>query len=188
MPIEHIVGPADYPTNSSRCCFRTTTAKNLRIGSSHIAEQQPASHGHLLVKELASATLTEVIDHLEGVAHVVGDEPLGRVDDLQGGQVGEHPLDLVRVGGGLERPGQPPPAVDEPHGFTFRDGFADLDFTPNPAMPVSTCVYTFTAHDGGTRATYVSTFGSAEALQQVLDMGVVEGASSAINQIDAFLA
>jgi hypothetical protein len=35
-------------------------------------------------------------------------------------------------------------------------------------------------HDGGTRATYLSTFESAEALQQVLDMGVVKGASSAI--------
>ena len=43
-------------------------------------------------------------------------------------------------------------------------------------------------HHGGTRATYVSTFESAEALQQVLDMGVVEGASSAINQIDDLVA
>jgi hypothetical protein len=34
----------------------------------------------------------------------------------------------------------------------------------------------------------VSTFESAEALQQVLDMGVVEGASSAINQIDDLVA
>lgn len=79
-------------------------------------------------------------------------------------------------------------AVDEPHGFSFDDGFADLDFTPNPAMPVSRNVYTFTAHDGGTRATFVSSYESAEALQQILDMGVVEGASSAINQIDGLLA
>lgn len=34
----------------------------------------------------------------------------------------------------------------------------------------------------------MSTFSSAEALQQVLDMGVVEGASSAINQIDDLVA
>ena len=78
--------------------------------------------------------------------------------------------------------------VDEPAGFTFRDGFADLDFTPNPDLPVSTSVYTFTPHDGGTRAVYVSTFASAEGLQQVLDMGVVEGATSAINQIDGLVA
>ena len=78
--------------------------------------------------------------------------------------------------------------VDEPRGFSFDDGFADLDFTPNPDLPVSRCVYTFTANDGGTRATFVSTFESVEALQQVLDMGIVEGASAAINQIDDLLA
>ncbi|MBN9102820.1 MULTISPECIES: SRPBCC domain-containing protein [unclassified Pseudonocardia] len=77
--------------------------------------------------------------------------------------------------------------VDEPSGFTFEDGFADLDFTPNTAMPVSTNEYRFVAHEGGTRATYVSTYATAEGLQQVLDMGIVEGASSAINQIDGIL-
>src|ERR671917_625778 len=66
--------------------------------------------------------------------------------------------------------------------------FADLDFNPTPGMPVSKNVYTFTEHDGGTRATYVSTYESAEALQQVLDMGVVEGATLAINQIDDLVA
>ncbi len=79
-------------------------------------------------------------------------------------------------------------AVDEPTGFSFDDGFADLDFTPVSGMPVSRNVYTFTARDGGTRATYVSTFESAEGMQQVLDMGVVEGATSAINQIDDLVA
>jgi len=78
--------------------------------------------------------------------------------------------------------------VDEPRGLSFDDGFADLDFNPDPALPVSTNVYTFTEYDGGTRATYVSTFASAEGLQQVLDMGIVEGASSAINQIDELIA
>ncbi len=79
-------------------------------------------------------------------------------------------------------------AVDEPTSFSFDDGFADEDFNPNPELPVSKNVYTFAEHNGGTRAVYVSTYASAEALQQVLDMGVVEGASSAINQIDELLA
>lgn len=78
--------------------------------------------------------------------------------------------------------------VDEPRSFSFEDGFSDLDFNPNPELPVSTNVYTFTEHDGRTRATYVSTFASAEALQQVLNMGIIEGATTAINQIDGFLA
>ncbi len=78
--------------------------------------------------------------------------------------------------------------VDEPQSFAFEDGFADLEFNPNPELPVSRNVYTFTENDAGTRAVYVSTFASAEALQKVLDMGVVEGATSAINQIDELLA
>lgn len=78
--------------------------------------------------------------------------------------------------------------VDEPHEFTFEDGFADEDFNPLPDMPVSHNIYRFEQVDGRTRATYLSRYQSAEALQQVLDMGVVEGASSAINQIDDLLA
>ena len=79
-------------------------------------------------------------------------------------------------------------AVDEPHSFAFDDGFSDGDHNPMSGMPVSHNVYTFEGADGGTRATFVSTFDSAEDLQKVLEMGVEEGATQAINQIDAFLA
>jgi len=78
--------------------------------------------------------------------------------------------------------------VQKPTGFSFEDGFADLDFNPLPEMAVSQNDYTFAEHDGGTRATYVSTYATAEGLQQVLDMGVVEGATAAINQIDDLVA
>ncbi|MFY1697848.1 MULTISPECIES: SRPBCC family protein [unclassified Solwaraspora] len=79
-------------------------------------------------------------------------------------------------------------AVDEPTRLTFDDGFAGLDFTPKAELPVSHNTYTFAAHNGGTRATYTARYESTEALQQVLDMGMVEGATSAINQIDDLLA
>ncbi|TDE98820.1 SRPBCC domain-containing protein [Occultella glacieicola] len=78
--------------------------------------------------------------------------------------------------------------VAEPSGFTFEDAFADADFNVTTDLPVSQNSYAFAATDGGTRATYVSTYATADALQQVLDMGVVEGATSAINQIDDLLA
>ena len=78
--------------------------------------------------------------------------------------------------------------VDEPHSFRFVDGFADQDFTPIESMPESSSVYTFTERDGRTLVTYTSTYATAEALQQVLDMGMIEGATEAINQIDVFLA
>jgi uncharacterized protein YndB with AHSA1/START domain len=79
--------------------------------------------------------------------------------------------------------------VDEPRRFTFEDAFAaDDSFTPIADMPVSQCVYAFESTATGTRAVFTSTYDSAEALQKVLEMGVVEGASSAINQIDTLLA
>ena len=79
--------------------------------------------------------------------------------------------------------------VDGPGSFTFDDGFAlDETFAPNTALPVSVNHYVFTETDGGTHATYTSTFATAEALQQVLAMGVEEGTTTAINQIDDLLA
>ena len=78
--------------------------------------------------------------------------------------------------------------TNEPKEFSFNDGFADLEFNPNPDLPVGKNVFTFTEHDGGTRATYVSTNATAEDLQMVLDMGMVEGATAAINQIDELVA
>ena len=79
-------------------------------------------------------------------------------------------------------------SVDAPKGFAFDDAFTDETFTINAALPVSNNVFAFSEYEGGTRAVYTSTSATAEALQQVLDMGVVEGASGAINQIDTLLA
>jgi fructose-1-phosphate kinase PfkB-like protein len=55
-------------------------------------------------------------------------------------------------------------------------------------MPEASNVYSFVAAGDGTRATFVGTYASAESLQKVLDMGVVEGSTQAINQIDDLLA
>lgn len=79
-------------------------------------------------------------------------------------------------------------AIDATTSFSFTDGFADGDLNPVDGMPVSTNVYEFSPTEAGTRAVYTSTYASAEDLQKVLEMGVVEGASMAINQIDALLA
>ncbi|MGB3409817.1 MAG: SRPBCC domain-containing protein [Microthrixaceae bacterium] len=80
-------------------------------------------------------------------------------------------------------------SVDEPRSFTFEDGFAaDDTFAPLEDMPVSKNTYQFASTEKGTQATFTSTYDSAEALQKVLDMGVVEGATLAINQIDVLIA
>lgn len=78
--------------------------------------------------------------------------------------------------------------VEEPSSFSYEDGFADESFTPNPDLPVSACVSTFTEEGEKTRATYVTTFGTREGLQTVLDMGVEEGSRTSIDQIDSLVA
>ncbi len=79
--------------------------------------------------------------------------------------------------------------VDEPASFAFDDGFAldAEDFLPDPDLPVSTNTYRFTTDGDGTRAEYTSVFANAEALAKVLEMGMIEGATAAINQIDELL-
>ena len=77
--------------------------------------------------------------------------------------------------------------VDEPHGFSFDEGFADADLVPDVDLPVTHNVYSFTPTATGTRATYVVSFASAEDMQTVLDLGTATGLQAAINQIDEFL-
>lgn len=77
--------------------------------------------------------------------------------------------------------------VDEPRSFRYRDGFAHEDFTPNTDLPVSETQCLFEERDGVTHASFISHYPSREGLQQVLDMGVEEGSTSAINQIDALI-
>lgn len=78
--------------------------------------------------------------------------------------------------------------VDEPHQFAFEDFFADSTFQPTHGLPVGQCVFAFEEAGDGTRATFTTTYPSVEALQQVLDMGMEEGAIQSTNQIDALLA
>ncbi len=102
--------------------------------------------------------------------------PGGRMTYYMSGPEGEKYAGMWRV-----------TAVDEPSSFTFEDVFTDTDFNVNEDMPVSECTFTFEDLDGRTRSVFVSRYATAEALQQVLEMGVVDGASSAINQIDELL-
>ena len=80
-------------------------------------------------------------------------------------------------------------AVDAPNGFSFEDGFANADGSPNDALPGTRSVVTLhEAGPGTTRMTIVATFGSAEAMQQLLEMGMEEGLKLAVGQIDGLLA
>src|SRR5438067_13799033 len=78
--------------------------------------------------------------------------------------------------------------VDAPHRLTFRDGFANADGTPNTDFPIHTAsIRIEEVHHGRTRMSFESVFASAEAMEQILAMGMEEGLTQAVGQIDAIL-
>ena len=79
--------------------------------------------------------------------------------------------------------------ADAPNRLVFRDGFANDDGTPNDALPRSEGRVTIEPiGDGRTRMSIESIFPSREAMEQVLAMGMEEGLTQAVGQIDAILA
>jgi len=79
--------------------------------------------------------------------------------------------------------------ADPPRSLVFRDGFANEDGTPNTDLPDTENRVTIEqVGDGRTRMSLESVFPSAEAMEQILAMGVEDGFKQAIGQIDAILA
>jgi uncharacterized protein YndB with AHSA1/START domain len=78
--------------------------------------------------------------------------------------------------------------LDEPHALEFEDGFADEHGDRNSAMPTMSARVDIEEITAGTRMTITSRFGSAEELQQVVEMGMAEGMAQAVGQIDEILA
>ena len=79
--------------------------------------------------------------------------------------------------------------ADAPNRLVFRDGFANDDGTPNDALPRNEARVTIQPiGDGRTRMSIESRFPSAEAMEQVIAMGMEEGLTLAVGQIDAILA
>ena len=79
--------------------------------------------------------------------------------------------------------------VDPPRGLAFRDGFAKDDGSPNDDLPQNTARVRIEAIGSGrTRMSVETAFPSTEAMEQVLAMGMEEGLTQAIGQIDAILA
>lgn len=79
-------------------------------------------------------------------------------------------------------------AVDAPRRLDVRDGFADDQGRPNEEMPVTEMRVELTERDGGTSVRITSTFPSAAAMEQLVAMGMDEGLSAAMGQMDAILA
>jgi uncharacterized protein YndB with AHSA1/START domain len=79
-------------------------------------------------------------------------------------------------------------AVEAPSRLTVDDGFADETGTPNAEMPVTRMEVQLDDDGGRTRMVMSSTFPSTEAMEQMVEMGMEEGITLALGQIDAILA
>jgi len=79
-------------------------------------------------------------------------------------------------------------AVDPLAGFEVRDGFANPDGSPNEQMPAMRMVFTFTATARGSQVSTMTFFTSPESLETLLGMGMEQGMSEAMGQMDAVLA
>jgi uncharacterized protein YndB with AHSA1/START domain len=77
--------------------------------------------------------------------------------------------------------------ADGPRSLEFEDGFADETGAPDPDLPTTVARVELDATGAGTRMTITSRFATAEQMQQVVSMGVVEGMTSAVEQMDALL-
>jgi len=79
--------------------------------------------------------------------------------------------------------------ADPPRWLVFRDGFANDDGTPNSDLPsTESRVRIEEIGDGRTRMSIISIFPSRVAMEQILAMGMEEGLTQAVGQIDAILA
>ena len=79
--------------------------------------------------------------------------------------------------------------VEPPHRLVVRDGFRNDDGTDNTELPGNE--FSVTIQEGGegrTRMSIENRFPSREAMEQLLAMGMEQGLTQAVGQIDAILA
>jgi uncharacterized protein YndB with AHSA1/START domain len=80
-------------------------------------------------------------------------------------------------------------AVGAPSSLEFGDSFCDESGELNEELPTTTArVAIGPAASGRTQMTITSVFDSIEHMEQLLEMGMVEGLTQSVNQIDALLA
>ena len=79
-------------------------------------------------------------------------------------------------------------AVEPRTRIEVEDGFGENADTPTPDMPTMHMVFTFEAIGAGSRVTNTTTFPSIEAMEQLVAMGMDEGLSAAMGQMDGILA
>lgn len=78
--------------------------------------------------------------------------------------------------------------VEEPVEIELEPGFGDEPGVTPPGLPAATMLARLDAADGGTRMSITTRFGTVEAMEQMLAMGMQEGMTLALGQVDAILS
>ncbi|MBL0940409.1 MAG: SRPBCC domain-containing protein [Gemmatimonadaceae bacterium] len=77
----------------------------------------------------------------------------------------------------------------EPHTrFEVEDGFSDENGQKSTSMPTMRMTFNFESTASGSRAKIVTQYASVEAMEQLVQMGMMDGMRSAMGQIDGVLA
>jgi uncharacterized protein YndB with AHSA1/START domain len=77
--------------------------------------------------------------------------------------------------------------VEPPLRLRFEDGFSDDEGKPNPDLPTTIATVTIAESAGTTTMSIESKFSSREAMEQVINMGMEQGITEAVGQIDDIL-
>lgn len=79
-------------------------------------------------------------------------------------------------------------SINEPNSFSYTDYFSDEDGTLNQEMPALKITNEFVEADGKTKLISRSMADSADQIEQLIQMGMVEGFTSQLLKLDALLA
>lgn len=77
--------------------------------------------------------------------------------------------------------------VEDAKSFTYKDYFSDEQGTVNKEMPALTVTNEFFEEDGKTKIVSTCLADSADQIEQVVKMGMVEGLSSQLSKLDALV-
>lgn len=77
--------------------------------------------------------------------------------------------------------------IDPPKKIIYADFFSDAEGNVNEDMPSAMITLTFEEAEGKTKVTNFAQYASADAVQAVLDMGMLEGITDTFNNLEKLL-
>lgn len=79
-------------------------------------------------------------------------------------------------------------SIEDGKSFTYKDYFSDESGKLNEEMPALTVTNEFVEEDGKTKIVSTSFADSAEQIEQLIKMGMIEGFSSQLKKLDTLVA